>query len=215
MPARTASMSGSIRPSSTYKLCSMRPIFGLMNVTFTSSNPQQSVLLHKYFTARDYVRDCGQGDVEGGKRNARAEHARSYRAPAVKSSTDLRDTLGQFVRLHAARRKNSPTIAVVWIEPPSRRQEPAFGQKPVVEGRAWRRGQRIEVRDFQARLQRKLECAVKRVRRICVISKDKSAVDSDAPPMQSPYHALIGATHAVPTLAHLPKAGRIQRFKAD
>src|SRR5579863_157865 len=193
----------------------MRPIFGLMNVTFTSSVPQQSALLHKDLTARNHVGDRGHADVEGRERYAGAEHTRSDRTPAVESFAGLMYALGQFVRLHAAWRKDGPTVAVVWIEPPRRRQEAPFGQETVVEGRAGGGSQRIEVRDFQARLQCKFERSVKGVRRIGVISKDKRAIDPDAPPMQGPYHALVGAADAVPSFAHLPQAGRIQRFKAD
>src|SRR5258705_8819079 len=106
----------------------MRPMFGLMNVIFTASVSQQPVLLVENFPARDHVGGRGHADVKRRKRDARAEHTRSDRAPTIESLASLVDALSEFLRPHTPLRENRSTVPVVGIEPPGGRQQAVFGQ---------------------------------------------------------------------------------------
>src|SRR6266850_796991 len=143
----------------------------------------------------------------------RAEESSADGSPSIKAAPRFEDAVRQLVGAHAARLEHGIAVAVLWIEPPLRRQQSALAEKSRIKRRARHRRQRIEVRNLQARLERELQRALDGLGRVGVISEDERAVDGDAALVQRADDARVRAADGVPRFVHLRQALGTERLE--
>ena len=133
----------------------------------------------------------------------------------IELASGLETTFGQLIGGHPAGMKGSLAVAKVGVQPPPIVDEPAFVLEPVVQLRSWGGRQRVEVGQIQLGTQSKFQANLKRVNCILVVTKNKSAVNHDAPIAQFLDCSRVIAVLEIPFLLHLDQIVFIERLETD